>query len=165
MSVSAVIISQCKVTETLETSNDVASAAASSRKVIHSQFDENVTLVSTSDPPATKIACFVQALTAGAATLDLTALPGTNGATVSGDGLKVQYFRMKNLGANEMTIDQGDSHGYALAGAAFSMTLKQNQYFEIYGNDATPDIANDSADEIDLAGTTTQTAEFTILMG
>ena len=88
---------------------------------------------------------------------------GTND-TIDGTGLKVQAFRVKNLGANTMTFTVGASNGYDLAGAGFSVALAQNQHFTLYGNDATPDIASGDR-TIDVAGTGSQTFECSIVMG
>ncbi|GAG24487.1 unnamed protein product, partial [marine sediment metagenome] len=78
--------------------------------------------------------------------------------------LKVQYLRVKNLGANVLTITVGAGNGYDLAGAAMSVALTQDQWWTFYGNDATPDIAGADC-EIDLLGTGVQTSEWTIIMG
>jgi len=162
MSVTATISSVCTIAETL--ANNTDSAPAATRVVTHSSFNESASLSAGTTPPATTCACFVKALAAGGATVDLTGLTGTNGVSVNGTGLKVQYLRVKNLGANTLTVDCGDANGYDLAGATFSFTLAQDQWFEIYGNDATPDIGAVDC-EIDLVGTTTQTSEWTIVMG
>ena len=162
MGVTLTYASTATITETLDANTE--SASDENRKIIHSAFNESGILSAASTPPVTKAACFVQALTAGTATIDLTALTGTNGASVDGTTLKVQYFRMKNLGANPMSITFGGSDPYNLAGADFKMTLEQNQNFEHFGNNATPDIAA-GAKNLDLAGTTTQTCEITIVMG
>jgi len=163
MSVSVLYASTITVTETLETNID-SMAMGAARQVVHAAFNESGTLNAASDPPATKVAEFVQALTDGAATVDLTALTGTNGASVDGSGLKVQLIRVKNLGDNTLTLTVGADNGYNLAGAGFSHALESGQIFEMHGNDATPDIAGADC-EIDLAGTTTQTSEWTIVMG
>ena len=162
MSVSAAIESKCTVTEVLTGNTD--SVPAGTRVVTHTAFNETAALTSATSPPITMTANFVQALAVGVATIDLTSLTGTNGASVDGTGLKVQHFRMKNLGANTMGITFGAANPYNLAGATFQIDLEQNQWWDFYGNDATPDIAG-GAKDMDLAGTTTQTCEISILMG
>lgn len=159
MSVTATVAFTCTVAETLPNNTD--SAADANRKVTHGAFDETFTLNATSNPPATTFAGFVKALTAGAATIDLTALTGTNGATVNGTGLKVQVLRVKNLGANDLTISTGASNGYNFGGSA---VIKPGALFMIYVVDGLPDVAA-GAKNIDLAGTTTQTSEWSIVMG
>lgn len=162
MSVSLTYAAVVTARETLETS--VAAATAGNRVVIHNQYNSSATLDANTTPPVTKVAAFSQALTAGAATIDLTALTGTNGASVDGTGLKVQVFKIKNKGANNLTVKFGASNPYNLLGASWTLILAQNQEITVYGNDATPDIAS-GAKNIDLSGTTTQTSEVVIVMG
>ncbi|HOD84163.1 MAG TPA: hypothetical protein PKG77_22295 [Phycisphaerae bacterium] len=164
MSVKLEYTTNLTATEVLET-NTVSSAAAS-RTVKHTLLNKAVTLDGTTTPPVTKVAAFEQALTAGAATIDLTALVGTNGAVVNGTGLKVQAIKItaKATNANAITITKGASNGYALAGAGFSVALAAGQEFVFYGNSATPAIASD-AKTLDLAGTLTQAVQVVIVMG
>lgn len=162
MSVSLAYDFKATVTEVVTGNTDAYSS--SNRTVISDQFNESGTLTSATTPPVTKSAKFVKALAVGAGTIDLTSLTGANGASVDGTGLKVQLFRMKNLGANPMTITFGAATPYALAGATFVVILAQNQVWQFYGNDATPDIAA-GAKHMDLSGTASQTCEVSIVMG
>lgn len=162
MSVTLAYASGVTVVETVETGTPAATDANS--QITHNQYNTTASLTSATTPPVTKTAFFLQALSGGAATIDLTALSGTNGATIDGTGLKVQAFKMKNLGANTMSITFGGSNPYELTGSDFKITLTQNQEVLIYGNDATPDIGG-AACEMDLAGTSAQTAEISIVMG
>ena len=150
------------VTEILATNVD----SLADKSVRHSLFNKSAVLNSASTPPVTKVAAFQQALTAGAATIDLTALLGTNGATVDGTGLKVQAVKFSNpsTNANLITVSVGAADGYELAGAAFSVALQPGQEIVLYGNDATPDIAAGDKD-IDLAGTLAQVLDVIIVMG
>jgi len=161
MSVAVVYKSDVTVAETL--ANNTDSASATKRVVTHDEFNTDLSLIVTS--PVTKVAAFVQALSTGTATIDLCDLTGTNGASVSGDGLKVQVFKMKNLGDNVMSITFGGTHPYEMMGSDFKVELDSGTEFLFYGNDATPDIASDSADKMDLAGTDEQTCEIMIVMG
>lgn len=162
MSVSVAYGLTATIEETLPTNTD--SAADASRKVTHSSFNESGTLTAASSPPATVQASFVKAMSGGAATIDLTALTGTNGATVDGTGLRVQVIRVKNLGANVLNVAIGASNGWDGMGSAFSVDLAQNGVFEAFLNDAGSNISS-TIKTIDLAGTTTQTSEWTIVMG
>lgn len=162
MSVSVTYASTCTVVETLAQNTD--SAPASTRKITHSEFDSTATLNADSTPPATTVAAFVQALTTGAATIDLTALTGTNGGTINGTGLKVQVLKVKNLGANALTITPGASNGYDILGASSSVTLASGQEIMLFGNDAVEDVAS-GAKTIDLSGTGSQTSEWMIVLG
>lgn len=162
MSVSLAYKSEVTVTEVVTGNTDAYAAA--NRTVISDEFNTTAALASGTTPPVTKVASFVQALSTGTATVDLTSLTGANGASVDGTGLKVQVLKMKNLGANTMSITFGAANPYALAGADFKVSLTQNQEITFYGNDASPDIAS-GAKNMDLAGTASQTAELTIVMG
>lgn len=160
MSVSFSYAGIAQVSETLASNVD----GASSPTILHSSFDDSATLTSSTTPPVTKCVVKICTLTAGAFTIDLTTITGTNGLAQDSTNLKVQYFRVKNLGANTMTFTVGASNGYNLAGAGFSVALEQNQWFVLFGNDATPDVA--AADRtIDVAGTGTQTFELTLVTG
>ena len=161
MSVNVTYQSRCTVLETLETNID---SLGLDKEITHNAFNTDVSLTVGTTPPATKVAAFVKALDAGAGTIDLTALTGTNGAAVNGTGLKVQVFKIKNLGENTLTIEPGVATDYLLLGAAFKIILAQNQEFLFYGNDAAPDIGADDK-VIKLTGTLVETCEVTIVMG
>ena len=151
------------VAEILESNTE--SMTAANRTVTHSNFNHaTAVLTSATTPPVTKVAAWKQALAAGAATVDLTALTGTNGASVDGTGLKVQILKVKNLGANSLTLTFGAANPYNLLGAAFVIVLLTGQEITVYGNDATPDIAA-GAKDIDLAGTLIETSEWIVVMG
>lgn len=161
MSVEVTYAATATVVETLPT--NTGSALDARRKVTHDAYNETATLNAASTPPATQVAEFLLTLTAGAATIDLRALVGTNGAIVDGNGLKVQIIRIKNLGANPMTFLEGASNGYAI-GWGTGHTVQAGGHFMQFFNDASPDIA--AADKtIDVTGTAAQTAEVTIIMG
>lgn len=148
---------------TTETLADGALASANSA-VIHSAYNEGATIAAGTTPPATKIASFLLTLSSGAATIDLRDLVGTNAGAVDGNGLKVQLFRVKNLGANVMTFTFGASNPYNIFGASGVLEVPVGGVFMLYGADALPDIGS-SAKEIDVAGTAAQTAEITVIMG
>lgn len=160
MAVTSTIVRSMATIETLA-DGDIAST---NNTVTHNAYDESSALTSATTPPITKCAFFLGTLVAGALTIDLQALSGTNGATVDGTGLKVQAFHVKNLGANSMTFTFGSADPYALMGATWLITLAPGQDFLHYGNDATPDIGN-STHKIDVTGTLVQTFECSILMG
>jgi hypothetical protein len=164
MSVEVTYAATATVVETLE--DNVPAATAPNRKVRHDQYNGAATLSASTTPPVTKVAVFEKALAAGAATIDLTALTGTNEATVDGTGLKVQVLKIKNksTNANPITIKVGLTDGYQLAGANFEAQISPGQEFLFYGNDATPDIGA-AAKTLDLAGTGSQAAEVLIVMG
>jgi hypothetical protein len=162
MSVSVSYGATVTVQEVLEANPNSASAAQ--RTVTHSLFNSTKSLNGSSTPPVTKVAAFKAALSAGAKTLDLTALIGTNGVAVDGTGLKVQVLKVKNLGANTLAITPGASNGYGLLGSDMKIVLAQNQEALIFGNDLTPDVAS-GAKNLDLAGTLVQESEWIIILG
>jgi hypothetical protein len=136
--------------------------AASARPVLtFDQYNESGTLNGSTTPTVSKQAQFLLALTAGAATINLAALTGANG-TVDMTGLRVQFIRIKNLGAAAMTFAEGASNGLALA--CGSIVVPAGGIVQFFLNDAAPDIA--AADRtIDVTGTGTDTAEVTIIAG
>jgi hypothetical protein len=161
MAVSASYSLRCDVNETLATNVP----AAETPVIIHGQFSSTGTLNATSTPPATKMAAQTISLTAGAVTIDLTALTGTNGATVDGTGLKVQILKLKNRSSNAvMTFGEGASNGYEALGNAWTLKLLAGQEIEMFLNDAAPDIAS-GAKTIDVAGTGTESFDFIVVMG
>lgn len=162
MSVTLAYSAQATVRETLETS--IAGTTTYNRIIVHNQYNSNQQLDAATTPPVTKCAVFQKALVAGVATVDLTALTGTNGVTVDGTGLKLQVMKVKNTGANALTVKFGAANPYNALGASWTLILLQNQEITVYGNDAAPDISA-TAKNIDLSGTTTQTSEWVLVMG
>jgi len=163
MSVEVTYESKVTVKETLEANID---SLGSDKSITHTQFNTAQSLTGSTTPPVTKVAAAVVALDAGAKTIDLAALTGTNGVTVNGTGLKVQVLKFKNKSdsANEMSIEPGESDGYDLGGSDMKVTMQPGQEVTIYGNDASPDIGA-SDKELDLAGTGAQECELMIVMG
>lgn len=161
MSVTVTYASTVQTAETLETN---VGAVATSSRLTHSGYDESATLNSTSNPPATKCAYFLLTLTAGAATVNLAALTGTNGVTVDGTGLRVQILRVKNLGANSLTIVPGASNGIDLPAAGASIPVPAGAHVTYYLADSGPDIAAGDR-TLDVTGTGTQTSEWSIVLG
>lgn len=162
MSVVADWALKINVSETLEAGID----AAPSPVVAHTDFSTRGTYTATSTVPATVVSADEIALVGGAHTIDLEALPGTNGATVVGTGLKVQLFKFKNTGTNVMTLTEGAANGYRLLGTAagWEIAVFAGQEVLINGNDLTPDVAGVDS-EIDIAGTAVETFEVMIVLG
>jgi hypothetical protein len=147
--------------ETLAGNTDDAPDA--NRKITHSAFNITGTASATTTPVVTSHAAKLIALAAGALTIDLTSLAGwgSNGTTVNGTGLKVQFLRVKNLGANDMTFATGASNGYNFGGP---VTIKPGGFVMIGGNSGLPVISG-TVKNIDVTGTGTQTAQVSIEMG
>lgn len=161
MSVSVTYAATCTVAQTL--ANNTGSAAASTRVITHAEYNESATLNAGSTPPAVESAFFLLTLTAGAATIDLRALTGTNGASVDGNGMKVQVVRFKNLGANIMTISTGASNGHDFF-TADGLVVQPGGHVMLFSNDNASDVG--ASDKTwDVAGTGSQTAEVSIVLG
>lgn len=162
MSVSLAYRADMTATETLTTN----AAALSDATLVHSGYNTTKTLNASSTPPATKVASFAQAMTVGAATIDLTDLLGSNGAAVDGSGLRVQAIKLRNksTNANPITVAKGASNGYDGLGADFSVTLAVGAEITILPNDAGSDIGAANC-ELDVSGTGSQVLECIIVMG
>lgn len=165
MSVSLTLGLKATAVETL-TSN-VPAAAANGKAITHSGYNEaDAVLTGSTTPPVTTCAHFSKALVAGVATIDLTALTGTNGAAVDMTGLKIQFFKFKNpiTNANPITVTFGAANPYLLGGAAWKYILQPGQWIAGFGNDATPDVAA-GAKNIDISGTGTQALQVSLDAG
>jgi len=135
------------------------SLSSTAKTVTHSAFDESVT-----PDPATIISEDVYALSGGAATIDLRALYTVAGGSGDGNGLKVQGFYFKNLGANAMTIVAGASNGYLIFGTSGSVVVQPSGGFSMNFQDASADI-DDTHKTIDISGTSAQTFEAGFILG
>lgn len=165
MSISVTYGAILTVAETLAAAQ-VPDAAETKRLVTHALWNTSKVLGAGTSPPATLTAGFVKALAAGVATIDLTALVGTNGIAVDGTGLRVQALRVLNpaTNANPITIGKGAANGYDGFGAAFSLALPPGAEALILTNDAGGDIAGGNKN-LDLAGTLIQALDVLILLG
>lgn len=164
MAVTADYALKVDVVEQVDT--DVPAALAPNRLVTHTEYSSSGQLTATSAVPATKTAVFLASLVAGALTVDLTALTGTNGATVTFDGLKVQLMHLKapTTNGNNITITAGATNGIDLLGASWSVVLQPGQECMWYGLDLAPDVSA-TVKTIDLAGTSTDGIEVTLVAG
>lgn len=162
--VTAEILMKCTARETLGTGVPASTSAGAT--ITHNQYGIEQTINATSTVPATKVVSFLQALTAGTATIDLTALTGANGASVTLSGLKVQYFYMKATATNTgaITATEGASNGYELLGNGWTLAVADGMAVAVWGEDETPDVAA-GAKTIDLSGTGSETVEIMIVAG
>ncbi len=130
-------------------------------------MNESDTYTSGTAVPVTKHSDYQLTMTAGAGTINLAALPGkTADETVVGTGLKVQFFKFRNLStnANPIKITFGASNGYDLLGADFIVNLLPGQSIQGFLDEAAPDIA--SGDRLlDVTGTGSQILEVFLVMG
>ena len=133
-----------------------------------SGFNETVQLTQATTPAVTKGTAFQQALTAGTATIDLTALPGlTPDEVVNGNGLKVQFVKFQNpsANANKIVVAKGASNGVQLDGATtWSFPLAPGQSI-LVNCDNLSDTIGSTKKTIDLTGTGSQVLNVEICMG
>lgn len=165
MTLTANISLDMTIRETLTT----GVADATSPIITHSGWNTQKSLAAATTPPATKVAAFQQALVAGAATIDLTALVGTAGATVNGTGLKVQAVKIQNpsTNTNTLVVKEGATNGYHLLGASFQIILQPGEEVCFLGLDKAPDVAS-TAKTIDLTDAAvggTESSNWIILLG
>lgn len=150
------------ITETLP--NNTGSAADANRVVTHTNYNESGTLNGATSPVVDDQASFLATLSTGALTINLAALTGTNGATVDLTGKKVQMVRVKNLGANDLTIKEGASNGHNFFTATDGTIVRAGGVAMFYYPEGTEDVAS-GARTWDLSGTGSQTSEWTIIAG
>lgn len=114
----------------------------------------------------TKGYAFKKALSAGAATVDLTSLTNVLGTSESLTGLKVQgvVFLNPSSNANAITIAKGASNGYELLGSGFTFTLQPGQTAAFRLFEASPDVGS-GAKTIDLSGTASQELYIILVAG
>lgn len=164
MSIAVTRVIQLSVVETLEGEFIDPEDAT----VTINGLNTSESLSSSTTPPATKVSTGQLAMSAGAATLDLTSLPDTAGVAgaVDGTGLKVQsyIFRNPEANANNITLTEGASNGYELHGNGWTVQLRPGELISCQFQDGAPDIAS-GAKDIDISGTGTQALDFEIVMG
>lgn len=162
--VSAVITASITVTETLSTSE--SPLIDSSDATIKEKIAVSTTLNSSSSPDAELHAAMQQALTAGAATIDFTALTRHGGGSVSFAGKAVRAISFQNptTNANEITIANGASDSLDLFGATYSITLQPGQTLTAYLAAVGPTVgANDK--NVDISGTGSQVLNMIAVAG
>lgn len=92
----------------------------------HDAFNVSKSASATTTPSAIITASQEIALVAGAKTIDLTSLLGTNSGPVSLDTKKPLWIMLKNKSTNTggtMTFAKGATNGYAGFGASFSIAV------------------------------------------
>lgn len=163
MAVTVTYTSKATVVETVANNTDALSSSA--RSVTYDTFDTvNTTLNSSSTPPATMVSGVLKTLSGGAAAFDLTALIGTNGATFSALGLKPQIIKVKNLGANPLTILPSTLTGYSLFGSTNPLVIPSSGEILCNFDDQLADVSTGAKDVV-LTGTGTQTSRWLMVFG
>jgi len=145
---------------------DVVAAAA---QITHDQFNASYTLNSGTTIPITQVSSQALALIAGSATIDLTNLPGTNGAVINGTGLQVRAIKLSNaVGNAAMTIAQGAANPYLLWGSGFQLilpapTVNPSEIVSFF--DSAAPVIGSGAKTLLITGTGTQVLNVQILLG
>ena len=121
-------------------------------------------LNASSSPAVTKQIQRTLALTAGAATVNLASLVGTNGAAVDFTGLKVQHFKFINPGANPITFTFGASNPYLLLGSGWKIIVPAHSEVAGMLSDQPPDV-DSTHKNIDIAGTGTDSFNIILVAG
>ncbi len=161
MSITATLLQQLTVTETLDTGVD----GVGSPVVVHNALNTTATLNASSTVPGTKVSSDTVALVAGAKTIDLTALPGVGGGTIDATGLKLQAALIKNPAGNgTLTVTKGASNGYAIWGSTYSVQVPPGGSILAYFADQLADVAA-GVKTIDFAGTGTQSFSVLFVLG
>jgi hypothetical protein len=138
-----------------------------SGQIVTSQLARGLSaLGSASTPPCSLRAGQDMALAAGAGTIDLTALLGTNGVTVTGAGLKVQFAKFSAPAANSaaITVAIGGTNGCDNFGPSFSVKLVPGAEVLFMLNSAGTVISSTNK-ILSLTGTGTDVMSFEIVMG
>lgn len=151
--ISSTLVSSLTITET-------PAVFGGSGSLTIAPMNETQALSASTTPAVTAAASFQQALSGGAATIDLTSLPGLETTdTVSFNTLKVQQMKLQNpsTNANKIVASNGATNPYRLDGAttAWIITLAPGQSVLLNLANA-GDTVGSSHKTIDLAGTGSQ---------
>lgn len=129
-------------------------------------FSTGTTLQSTTTPAVSEAGFCTQALSGGAATIDLTSLTTSRGRAMNFTGVKIRTFRAKNPSTNTgtITIAKGASNGYTGFGSSFSIALKPGEEMSFYdgGNGVA---VSSTVKTLDLAGTGSESLQFAVSGG
>lgn len=163
MSVRVSYKAEISVVETLETNIDGLDAG--DKTITHNAFNSKEDLGASSSVPVTKVASWIETLTGGADDVAFDALPGVNGATIDGTGLRVQTIKIKNqVGNSVITIaPKAAENNYDLLGAAFTFKLLGGQEITLFGNELAPEVG--AGDCITITGTSSDDVEIIVVMG
>ena len=168
MSVTTTVTIAASTKETID--SGVTAVDAANATILHDKFNFQKSLTSTTTPPVTNASYFTQALSAGAATIDLTALTEAGGGTLDATGLKVQVLLLNTRGksnAGAITITKGFTNGYSLAGSTTGkVTLAggDGEAVCFFFNDSQQDVSA-TVKTLDLSGTGTDSIDIGIVVG
>lgn len=154
------------VLETLATS-PAKLASGTNIPVHHKLTGTGATLTASTTVPVTKVHSADHALTAGAETLDLTALGHLLSSTEDFTGLKVQFILIVATAGNAAALkfEPGAATAYNIFGSATGeISVPPGGIEMFFGNDALPDVAA-GAKHIDVSGTGTDSYDIIIVAG
>ena len=165
MSVTVVTVSSVAITTDLADQSNLG--VDSSDKQFKQSQGQSRTLTASSTPAATAGSVFRQAMTAGAATIDLRAIPTVNSGTIDGNGKKVRVLRLSAPGtnANPITITPGASNGLNVFGATGEITLNPGDTVQLEPATAGATAIDATHKTLDLAGTGTQVLDVAVVVG
>jgi hypothetical protein len=156
--------SQLSIVETL---NGLA-VSPGDNTVTLTGLNETVALTGSTTPPVSAATAFAVTMSGGAATIDLTALPGlTPSETINATGLKGAAIKMSNplTNANKIAVSQGASNAFRLDAATnWSVVLAPGQSV-LFNLDGLTDAVGSTHKTIDLAGTGSQVLNVEIALG
>lgn len=152
---------------------DQPGAAEANSRITFDAFNKLETRNGSSIPPAQRWAAFVVTLSAGAATIDLTALVTTNGAIFDATDYRLLELLVLNENANAVTITKGASNGYQASGFPFpddgikvapKGSNSNGGRLHLYFGSSCP-LVSGTVKTLDLAGTGTDQFQFALLLG
>jgi hypothetical protein len=131
MPISVTAQSNLTIVETLSLDVPFASAPA----ITHNGLNTTAKFAAATTPPATLSAAFEATLAGGSASIDLTALVGTNGLAINAAGLRPRAVKIQNPAENShpLTIVPGGS-GYPLLGSANTTLYPGDEVLWIAGD-------------------------------
>ena len=102
----------------------------------------------------------------GTKTVDLTAIPGTNGGLQDGTNLKVKAIMLRGKSSNLHALELAQGAGIPLFGADYQFSLLPGQQMLWYLGDEGDAVEIGSANKaISLSGDEEESLEFSLVMG
>lgn len=160
MSIRATVVGQINVTETLTAGID----GVSDPTIVYNAFNFSHTVNASTTITGTKVGADTSALSGGAATIDLTAVPSAGG-NVSFSGLKLRGYLFKTPTTNSgtVTITKGASNGYTI-GTNWKETLAPGQEVVKWMDDEA-ETCDGTHKTLDLTGTGTDAFSYEVIAG
>jgi hypothetical protein len=116
-------------------------------------------LTADSTPPVSAKSHFAKALVAGAGTIDLLALLGSQGETLATTGLRVQAIKVENPNAHQLAVTPAGSNGYGLTFTVPPEGENLMTSTNLLG------LVGTGAHLLTLTGTGTETSNWMIILG